>query len=234
MKKILCIIGTRPEAIKMIPVIYALRSVPDFDCRIIATAQHREMLDQVRLVMEKNISTPFALDSSKRLILVTAHRRENFGKPIREIFKAIRFIADNSKDIQIVYPVHPNPNIEPVAHEMLGNHARIILCKPLDYISFLNMMKMVYLIMSDSGGIREEAIALGKPVLLFREQTERPEGVELGGVIMVGHHFETITQQTQRFLIDSDSYHHASQCASPYGDGYAANKIQEILCQQLS
>src|SRR5690242_12413825 len=112
MKKILCIIGTRPEAIKMIPVIYALRSVPDFDCRIIATAQ-------------------------------------------------------------IVYPVHPNPNIEPVAHEMLGNHARIILCKPLDYISFLNMMKMAYLIMSDSGGIQEEAIALGKPVLLFRKQTER-------------------------------------------------------------
>lgn len=265
---VLCIIGTRPEAIKMIPVIHALRRIPIFNCRIVATAQHRDMLDQVfdifnihsdidldimkpgqklnelagrmlialdkvfeqeapqvvlaqgdtttvltvalsafhhqipfghveaglrtgnkfnpypeemnrvitseltqwhfapteiardnlmkegvsseqifltgntivdmvRLTTAKNDSPPIYLDSSKRLILITAHRRENFGAPIREIYQAIRFIADSFNDIQMVYPVHPNPNIEPIAQEMLQGHPRIILCKPLDYISFL-------------------------------------------------------------------------------------------------
>jgi len=361
MVTILCVIGTRPEAIKMIPVIKALRANPQINCEILATAQHRAMLDQVLgwfniqpdidlnimrpnqalntlagrmlIALEKiikhkrpqailaqgdtttvltsalsafhqhipfghveaglrthQIDNPFPeemnrvlasqltkwhfapteiakqnllqenisakkihltgntivdmlritennnsqvilkeLENNKKIILVTAHRRENFGKPLQEIFSALKTIADQHQDIQIIYPVHPNPNVKNIAEKILGKHSRIKLTEPLNYIDFLTLMKKSYLILSDSGGIQEEALALGKPVLLLRETTERPEGVQLGGVILVGHNYEKIIQQTAKLLLDDKYYQQTACTASPYGDGFAANKIHDVL-----
>ena len=303
--KIICVAGTRPEAIKMAPVILELKKNPDFDVRVLATAQHRQMLDQVfavfgivpdidldimqpnqalttltaRLLLKLDdvlkteapdvvlaqgdtttvmtvamacfylripfghieaglrtwdMDNPFPeemnrviagklsrwhfaptqsshdnlvregvpteqiwitgntvvdalqsvsaelqdvgveLDASKRLILVTAHRRENFGEPYREICRAVKHIADHNSDVQILYPVHPNPSIQSVAYELLGNHPQIVLCPPLDYIPFVGAMQRAYIILSDSGGVQEEAPALAKPVLVLRSETERP------------------------------------------------------------
>jgi UDP-N-acetylglucosamine 2-epimerase (non-hydrolysing) len=305
-KRILCVMGTRPEAIKMAPVILALKTQPWADVRVLATAQHRHMLDQVLsffniepdidldimrpnqalttltarlllgmddvLLAEKpdavlvqgdtttvmtvalacfyhripighveaglrtwDMQTPFpeeanrviagklarwhfaptersrqnllregvrdaditvsgntvidallmtaskvhdvgiTLDVTKRLVLVTSHRRENFGEPFRNICRALKTLAERNLDIQILYPVHPNPNVKDVAHEVLGHCSNIILCEPLDYAPFVAAMKKAYLIISDSGGVQEEAPALGKPVLVLREETERPE-----------------------------------------------------------
>lgn len=171
------------------------------------------------------------IDPSKRLILVTAHRRENFGKPFREICRAIRALADRNLDIQVVYPVHPNPNVHDVAHEMLDGHPRIALCAPLDYLHFVGAMQRAYLVLSDSGGVQEEAPALGRPVLVLRNETERPEAVEQGVVHLVGPNFGKIVSETQRLLDDKDAYQRMSRYVSPYGDGQAADRIVRILRQ---
>ena len=364
-KKILCVVGTRPEAIKMAPVILALKDSPNIDCRVLATAQHRHLLDQVlevfnivpdidldimrpnqalttltaRLLLDIDdvllaedpavvlaqgdtstvmtialasfyhripfghveaglrtwdISNPFPeemnrviagrlaswhfaptesarqnllregiadseiivtgntvidalksvaeispeigveLDDSKRLILVTTHRRENFGEPIKVICRAIRTLVERNEDVQVLYPVHPNPNVQSVAHEMLGDHPRIVLCQPLDYLPFVGAMQRAYLILSDSGGVQEEAPALGKPVLVLRSETERPEAVEAGAARLVGSDFEKIVGETQRLLDDENVYREMAQSISPYGDGHAAERIVKLLMQQLA
>jgi len=363
--KVLCVIGTRPEAIKMAPVILALKSSPNIDCRVLATAQHRHILDQVldvfdiqpdidlnimranqalttltaRLLLELDdvllaekpdlvlaqgdtttvmsislacfyhhiafghveaglrtwdISNPFPeemnrvvtgkltkwhfaptessrhnllkegvndneiivtgntvidalksvsntpqeigvkLDDSKRLILVTAHRRENFGNPIKQICQAVRTIAENNEDVQVLYPVHPNPNIQTVANEILGNHPRIELCSPLEYLPFVGAMQRAYLILSDSGGVQEEAPALGKPVLVLRTETERPEAVDAGAVKLVGHSYNAIIKETQNLLDDSGLYEQMAQGISPYGDGHAAARIVQVIKEQFN
>jgi UDP-N-acetylglucosamine 2-epimerase (non-hydrolysing) len=363
-KRILCVVGTRPEAIKMAPVIMALKTEPWAAVRVLATAQHRHMLDQVlnlfgvepdvdldimrpdqalttltaRLLLDMedviqsekpdavlaqgdtttvmtvalacfygripfghveaglrtgDILNPFpeemnrvvtgrlarwhfaptesarqnllregvpqhsiyvtgntvidalqtvaakhpeidvALDPSKRLILVTAHRRENFGAPLREICRAIRAIADRNEDIQVLYPVHPNPNVTSVAYDILEGHPRITLCPPLDYLPFVGVMQRAYLILSDSGGVQEEAPALGRPVLVLRRETERPEAVEAGVVKLVGPEFNNIVVETQRLLDDEQAYKLMARGVSPYGDGKAANRIVGILRQSL-
>lgn len=360
MKKILCIVGTRPEAIKMAPVILALKNQPWAITRVLATAQHRQMLDQVlslfgiipdadlnlmqpnqslsdltsrllvalnkileaeqpdivlaqgdtttvlaavlgcfymripfchveaglrtgdmtnpfpeemnrvvasRLaflhfaptessrqnllregisdslihvtgntvidalleVSKKKVSVGINLDSSRRLILVTAHRRENFGPPFGEICRALRTLADKNVDIQVLYPVHPNPNIAEIAHQQLSNHPRIILCNPLDYGPFIAAMEQAYLILTDSGGVQEEAPALGKPVLVLRSETERPEAVTEGVVRLVGPYYESIVKHTQELLDDAEAYHTMAKGVSPYGDGKAAERIVRIL-----
>ena len=359
-KEILCVIGTRPEAIKMAPVIEALKNVSFADVRVLATAQHREMLDQVfsifdihpdedlnlmqqnqsipelssrmitaldeylartkpdfvlaqgdtttalmsslacfyrkigfghveaglrtgdlfnpfpeemnrvlagrlaRLnfaptegarknllreginkdsvhvtgntvidalleVAEKNIPISENIDPRKHLILVTAHRRENFGAPLLEICRAIRRIADRNPNVQILYPVHPNPNIFEVVHLELSGHSQIILSKPLDYGPFVSAMKKAYLILTDSGGIQEEAPALGKPVLVLRGVTERPEAVDAGVVKLVGLNSDAIVSATQKLLDDSEAYQAMARGVSPYGDGKAAARIVRIL-----
>jgi UDP-N-acetylglucosamine 2-epimerase (non-hydrolysing) len=325
---IICVAGTRPEAIKMAPVILELKKNPAFDVRVLATAQHRQMLDQVFAVfnivpdidldiMQPNQSLPtltarlllkldevlqvekpdvvlaqgdtttvmtvalacfylripfpeemnrviagrlakwhFAptpssrenllkenvadekiwvtgntvidalhsvsaehlpldipLDDTKRLILVTAHRRENFGEPYREICRAVKHIADNNPDVQILYPVHPNPNIQATAYELLDKHPQIILCPPLDY----------------SGGVQEEAPALAKPVLVLRCETERPEAVEAGVVKLVGPDFDAIVRECQLLLDDENAYRAVARGVSPYGDGKAAERIHQVL-----
>ncbi|MBZ4202306.1 MAG: UDP-N-acetylglucosamine 2-epimerase (non-hydrolyzing) [Methylovulum sp.] len=364
-KKIVCVVGTRPEAIKMAPVILALKKESWIEVRVLATAQHRHMLDQVlsafaiepdidldimqpnqaltaltaRLLLhldevlqaEKpdvvlaqgdtttvmtvalacfyhrisfghveaglrtgDINNPFPeemnrtvagrlsrwhfaptqssrhnllregvpdadiyvtgntvidalmtvarrdldigidLDSSKRLILVTAHRRENFGEPFRQVCRAIRALADAYADIEILYPVHPNPNVAETAHALLADHPRIRLCAPLDYLPFVAAMKRSYLILSDSGGVQEEAPALGKPVLVLRRETERPEAVTEGVVKLVGPDYDAIMMESMRLLDDPAYYASMARGVSPYGDGHASERIVAILQKDLT
>jgi len=358
-------VGTRPEAIKMAPVILALKGCPDIDCQVLATAQHREMLDQVlqifkikpdidldimrqnqtltaltaRLlfelddvllkekpaavlaqgdtttvmtvamacfyhkipfghveaglrtgdmanpfpeemnrvvagklaqwhfaptkgarqnlleegvadrniyitgntvidalmsVKERDTQLPFELDINKRLILVTAHRRENFGEPFKKICRALLALAERNKDIQILYPVHPNPNVKDMAYDILDHHPRIILCEPLDYLFFVEAMKRSFIIVSDSGGVQEEAPALGKPVLVLRHETERPEAVEEGVVKLIGPVFDKIVNSVQHLLDNEDVYKKMACGVSPYGDGKAAGRISQVLLDYFS
>lgn len=359
-RKILCVVGTRPEAIKMAPVILALKNEPWAAVRVLATAQHRHMLDQVlnffciepdidlnimrpnqplttltaRLLLELDdvlpaespdvvlaqgdtttvmtvalacfyhripfghveaglrtwdMQNPFPeeanrviagrlarwhfaptessrqnllregisdadiivsgntvidallmtastelnvgieLDDTKRLVLVTSHRRENFGEPFRNICRALRTIAERNADVQILYPVHPNPNVKTVSHEMLGDCSNVILCEPLDYAPFVAAMKKAYFIISDSGGVQEEAPALGKPVLVLREETERPEAVDMRVVKLVGSNYARIVEEAQILLDDEASYRAMACGVSPYGDGKGAERIVAVL-----
>ena len=365
MKNILCVIGTRPEAIKMAPVILACRRQSWAKVRVLATAQHREMLDQVfglfnitpdidLNIMQENQTLPeltarlmttldqalarenpdavlaqgdtstvmvaamasfyrripfghveaglrtgdlaypfpeemnrvvtgrlsrwhfaptasaranlFAegiagerifvtgntvidalldvakrcdeyapkVSAGKRLVLVTAHRRENFGNPFAEICRAIKHLADTRPDIEFLYPVHPNPNVREVAMKMLGQHPRIQLCDPLDYLPFVAAMKTAHFILSDSGGVQEEAPALGKPVLVLRRETERPEAVIEGVVKLVGPDFDAIVKESLQLLDEDQAYLSMARGISPYGDGNASIRIVEILARELS
>jgi UDP-N-acetylglucosamine 2-epimerase (non-hydrolysing) len=192
------------------------------------------VIDALLSVAEREISLPFRLDLGKRLILVTAHRRENFGEPFSQICRAILALVERNKDVQVVYPVHPNPNVYDVASQILGNHPRITLCEPLDYLPFVQIMKHAYLILSDSGGVQEEAPALGKPVLVLRRETERPEAVQEGVVRLVGPDFDEITSTTQRLLDDEVAYKEMARGVSPYGDGKAAGRIAVVLRDYLA
>ena len=358
--KVICVVGTRPEAIKMAPVILALKNVTDLDVRVLATAQHRHLLDQVmkafdiepdidldimwpnqaltsltaRLLLDlddvllvekpdavlaqgdtttvmtvalacfyhkipfghveaglrtwdmqnpfpeemnrviagrlakwhfaptessrqnllregvadanivvtgntvidallsvtdRDVELPVELDPAKRLILVTAHRRENFGEPFEQVCRALITLLERNLDVQVLYPVHPNPNVRDTAHRLLGSHPRVVLCDPLDYLPFVAAMKRAYLILSDSGGVQEEAPALGKPVLVLRHETERPEAVEEGVVKLVGTDFDVIVSEVQRLLDDSLAYDGMARGISPYGDGHAADRIVKVI-----
>ena len=358
--KVLCVVGTRPEAIKMAPVISALRKEPWAKVRVLATAQHREMLDQMfsifgiisdidldimkpgqdltqltaRLLLhldqvfhsekpdavlaqgdtttvmtvalvcfyqkipfghveaglrtwdmqnpfpeemnrvlagkfarwhlaptessrknllkegvpdsnifvtgntvidslltvtKKDMELPLNLDPQKKLILLTAHRRENLGKPFINICQAVLKLVEQNPNVQVLYPVHLNPNVHDTAYQFLSRNKRILLCEPLDYVSFVMAMKQAYLILSDSGGIQEEAPALGKPVLVLRNTTERPEAVEQGVVKLVGTNVDTIVGETQNLLDNEAAYRKMARGISPYGDGHAAERIVNIL-----
>ena len=360
MKRVLCVIGTRPEAIKMAPVVLALKKEPWADVKVLATAQHRQILDQVldffeiepdidldimrpnqsltaltsRLLLDiddmllaekpdavlvqgdtttvmamalvcfyhripvghveaglrtwdmqnpfpeeanrvisgklarwhfaptqvssenllkdnildsqiyvtgntvidallmttdKDLDIGVELDDSKRLVLVTAHRRENFGEPFAEVCRALKALAQANPDVQFLYPVHPNPNVKDVAHQHLAKIPNFVLCDPLDYPPFVGAMKRSYLILTDSGGVQEEAPALGKPVLVLRNETERPEAVEQGVVKLVGPNYDAIVKETQNLLDNEQAYRAMARGVSPYGDGMAAGRIVNIL-----
>ncbi|WP_166162832.1 non-hydrolyzing UDP-N-acetylglucosamine 2-epimerase [Chelativorans oligotrophicus] len=359
-KKVLCIVGTRPEAIKMAPVILALKQQPWAVVHVLATAQHRQMLDQVlnffgivpdsdlnvmrpnqdlteltaRLLVgagevldrerpdvvlvqgdtttvmavaiaafyrrialghveaglrtgdirnpfpeeanrviagrlsrwhfaptegakqnllregvsedrifvtgntvidallntaERRIDSGLNLPEGRRIVLITAHRRENFGEPIRRICAALKELALRNPDVHLVYPVHPNPNVKEVAETMLAGLQNVQLCAPLDYAPFVSVMRRSHLIISDSGGVQEEAPALGKPVLVLRDETERPEAVAEGVVKLVGTDHDYIVSQVQLLLDDADAYKNMSRGVSPYGDGMASQRVIEIL-----
>ena len=356
-RRVACVIGTRPEAIKMAPVVRRLKEAPWCDVKVLCTAQHRQLLDQVlelfgikpdadfgamrpnqslagltsrliesfdslfarerpdallaqgdtttsmaaalcsyyhtipfghveaglrtgnlygpfpeemnRLVaariarwhfaptqeakinlLKENISDSAihltgntVIDAllevaaqcdgghvnGKRHILVTSHRRENFGEPLARTCRAIRHLADTRNDVQFTYPVHPNPNVKNVVVPALGSHPRIRLVEPLDYRAFVSAMKQSYFILTDSGGVQEEAPALGKPVLVLRDETERPEAVTAGVVRLVGTSFERIVAESTRLLDDHAYYASMARGVSPYGDGHAAERIVEIL-----
>ncbi len=364
MLKVMTIFGTRPEAIKMAPVVKALAEAPDMDPIVTVTAQHRDMLDQVlrlfditpdydlnimspgqtlydvtdrallglKSVLEEakpdvvlvhgdttttfagalasfyqeipvghveaglrtgNIYSPFpeemnrkltgslatyhfaptsssesnlvkeninqdhlyvtgntvidalattvredyvfeeeainALDSTKRIVLVTTHRRENLGEPMRHVYGAIRQLVEEFEDIQIVFPVHKNPKVRQVVQEELGTVERVTLIDPLDYEPFANLMAKSYLILTDSGGIQEEAPALGKPVLVLRDTTERPEAVTAGTVRLVVTDKDAVHDAAYELLHDEDAYKIMSNSVNPYGDGQASRRIVEAL-----
>lgn len=361
MKKIICVIGTRPEAIKVAPVVQELRRYPEvFDTRILVTAQHRQLTDQMLAVfnlkpdidlnvmkanqtlrdvtahvmhgMEEVLasekpdvvlaqgdtttvmatavacfyaraafghieaglrtgncwepypeefnrrvaglvaryhfaptagsaanlkregtdpSTIFVtgntvIDALKRVlvgteppaqpiprgapyILMTCHRRESFGDGVREVFETVRDFARRHPDVYVWYPVHPNPNVRGPAKAILAGIPNVVMTEPLDYVAFLHAMKGAHLMLSDSGGVQEEAPALNKPVLVLRDVTERPEGVEAGTCLLVGPHRERIEPALERLFSDRDAYERMAKARNPYGDGLASGRIVSIL-----
>jgi UDP-N-acetylglucosamine 2-epimerase (non-hydrolysing) len=355
-KRILSIFGTRPEAIKMAPLIQEIERSNKFDSKSCVTAQHREMLDdvlsvfsivpdydlnlmkekqdlwgltssiinktkevyhdfvpdlvlvhgdtttafasalsafyanikvghveaglrsfdnqnpfpeEINRVMIDNISTlhfaptknavknlllngikkdnifltqntvidSLLLTSSKvseikckeKIILLTIHRRENFGEPLEKIFNAILKLVSNNPGIKVIYPVHPNPNVKNLAYELLGNQDRVILKPAQNYVEFVKLMKSSYLIITDSGGIQEEAPSLGKPVLVTRKTTERPEALQAGGVRLVGCDEDKIIKEVELLLNNVAEYKKMSKIRTPYGDGKASKKILESI-----
>ncbi len=365
MKKILAIFGTRPEAIKMCPVVTELRKHPDLDVKVCVTGQHRQMLDQVldvfrvkpdhdltvmqdrqtlfditteimnriRAVLDAekpdlvlvhgdttttfvsalacyylqipvghveaglrtyDIFAPYpeefnrravsilarfnfaptntardhllaegcdparvfvtgntVIDALKttiregyshpdldwaagsRLILMTAHRRENLGEPLHRMFRAVRRIVETHPDTKVIYPVHLNPVVRETATEELSGCGRIRLIQPLDVLDFHNFMAKACLVLTDSGGIQEEAPALGKPVLVMRDTTERPEGIEAGTLKLVGTDENTIFNECHTLLTDRMVYERMSRAVNPYGDGHASERIARILCETI-
>ncbi len=365
MKKVMLIFGTRPEAIKMCPLVLELRRHPEFETVVCVTGQHRQMLDQILTcfevvpkydlcimrekqtlfdvtigILEKlkpiletekpdvvlvhgdtstafvtalacfymripvghveaglrtyQLYSPFpeefnrqavdliarfyfaptqtsrqnllkegkpderiyvtgntvidALDTTvredyqhpeiewakgSRLILLTAHRRENLGAPMREMFDAIRRVVDETPDVKVLYPMHMNPAVRDMARACFAGQERIHMIEPLDVLDFHNLMARAYLIMTDSGGIQEEAPALGKPVLVMRDTTERPEGVMAGTLKLVGTDESTIYAAVKELLCDPAAYHEMEHATNPYGDGKASRYIAEILAREL-
>ena len=363
--KVMAVFGTRPEAIKMCPVIRELKRQPNISCKVCLTGQHEEMLNQVMesfhidadynlhvmtqgqtlalvsgKIMEKltsvynterpdivlvhgdttssyisalcafylhipvghveaglrtyNMQSPFpeefnrrsidliaeiyfaptelakknlmaenvdeqkifvtgntAIDalgmtikesysnedlewaSDSRMLLITAHRRENIGEPRVRMFGAVRKIVDEYKDVKVIYPVHKNPEVRKIADDVLGGCERIRMIEPLDVIDFHNYMKHSYLILTDSGGIQEEAPSLGIPVLVMRDATERPEGVEAGTLKIVGTKEKSIKNAVQKLLDDKSEYDKMSNAVNPYGDGHASERIVRILTERF-
>jgi UDP-N-acetylglucosamine 2-epimerase (non-hydrolysing) len=164
-----------------------------------------------------------------RLVLLTAHRRENLGEPMRNMFRAIKRLVDEHDDIQVVYPVHLNPAVREVADEVLGNDPRIHLIEPLDVIDFHNFASRAHLILTDSGGVQEEAPSLGVPVLVLRDTTERPEGIEAGTLKLAGIEEENIYNLAKELLTDQEAYDKMAKAANPYGDGLASYRITQAI-----
>lgn len=164
-----------------------------------------------------------------RLILLTAHRRENLGEPMRNMFRAIKRIVEELKDVQVVYPVHLNPAVREIAGEILGDNERIHLIEPLDVIDFHNFAARAHLILTDSGGVQEEAPSLGVPVLVLRDTTERPEGIEAGTLKLAGVEEERIYRLTKELLTDPHEYEEMAKAVNPYGDGEASRRIAEAV-----
>ena len=179
-----------------------------------------------------NIALTADTDKSK-LILVTGHRRESFGKGFQRICKALRMLAGDNPDIQIVYPVHLNPNVKEPVYSILGDMNNIHLISPLDYEPFVFLMSRSYLILTDSGGIQEEAPSLGVPVLVMRDTTERPDGIEAGSAKLVGTDTEKIITETQKLLNDKIEYDRMSKTINPYGDGQASKRIVRIISEHF-
>ncbi len=365
MKKVLVVFGTRPEAIKMCPLVLELKKRPELDTRVCVTGQHRQMLDavleafdvepdydlsimkdkqtlfdvttgileRIKGVLEEekpdvvlvhgdtsttfvtalacfylripvghveaglrtnNIYSPYpeefnrqavsiisqfnfaptelsrdnllregrsadniwitgntAIDALKttvkddythpelewasdsRLIMITAHRRENLGEPMRHMFRAIKRIIDETPDIKAIYPIHMNPVVREAANEVFGDDDRIHIIEPLDVLDFHNFLARSYLILTDSGGIQEEAPSLGKPVLVMRDTTERPEGIAAGTLKLVGTDEEYIYESFKTLLYDCGEYEKMSRASNPYGDGHACERIADVLVEKL-
>lgn len=166
-----------------------------------------------------------------RLIMLTAHRRENLGRPMHQMFRAIRRIVDETADVKVIYPIHMNPLVRQAADEELGDDERIRIIEPLDVLDFHNFLARSYLILTDSGGIQEEAPSLGKPVLVMRDTTERPEGIAAGTLKLVGTEEEVIYCEFKKLLTDQSEYEKMSKASNPYGDGFACKRIADILCK---
>jgi UDP-N-acetylglucosamine 2-epimerase (non-hydrolysing) len=204
--------------------------VPDF--KIVVTGN--TVIDALLMTAAKELETGIVVNPDQRLVLITSHRRENFGEPFRNICRALRTLAGRNPQVHFLYPVHPNPNVKDVAYEFLSGLPNFILCEPLDYAPFIAAMKRAYIILTDSGGVQEEAPALGKPVLVLRDETERPEAVEQGVVKLVGPNYERIVEEAQRLLDDESVYRSMARGVSPYGDGHAAERIVKTLREHFT
>lgn len=167
--------------------------------------------------------------AGSRLITITAHRRENLGEPMQHMFRAIKRVLDEHNDVKAIYPIHMNPMVRQAAHEVFGEDDRIRIIEPLDVLDFHNYMHQSYLILTDSGGIQEEAPSLGKPVLVMRDTTERPEGIKAGTLKLVGTTEEVIYREFTKLLDDKDEYEKMSHATNPYGDGHASERIADVL-----
>ena len=167
--------------------------------------------------------------NGSRLIMLTAHRRENLGEPMHHMFRAIRRIVDENPEVKVIYPIHMNPVVRKAADEELGNDDRIHIIEPLDVLDFHNFLARSYLILTDSGGIQEEAPSLGKPVLVMRDTTERPEGIKAGTLKLVGTDEEVIYREFKKLLTDKIEYEKMSKASNPYGDGFACKRIADII-----
>lgn len=191
-------------------------------------------IDALKTTVRENYTHP-ELEWAKgsRLIMITAHRRENLGEPMRHMFKAIRRVMDEHPDVKAIYPIHMNPVVREIADEFLGGDDRIHIIEPLDVLDFHNFLSRSYLTLTDSGGIQEEAPSLGKPVLVMRDTTERPEGIAAGTLKLVGTEEETIYNEFSRLLSDKEEYEAMSKASNPYGDGHACERIADILEERL-
>lgn len=191
-------------------------------------------IDALKTTVRKDYSHP-ELEWAKgsRLVLLTAHRRENLGEPMHHMFRAIKRIVDETPDVKVIYPIHMNPLVRQAAAEVFGDDDRFHIIEPLDVLDFHNFMSRSHLILTDSGGIQEEAPSLGKPVLVMRDTTERPEGIAAGTLKLVGTDEETIYTEFKRLLNDEKEYKAMSTASNPYGDGFASKRIADVLCNTL-
>ncbi len=190
-------------------------------------------IDALRTTVRKGYSDP-ELDwaDGSRLILITAHRRENLGEPMHRMFRAIRRVMEEHPDTKAVYPIHMNPEVRKAAHAELDGFDRLRIIEPLDVLDFHNYMARSYLVLTDSGGIQEEAPSLGKPVLVMRDTTERPEGVAAGTLKLVGTDEDVIYREFSRLLSDPEEYAEMSHASNPYGDGHASERIADVLAAE--
>ena len=170
----------------------------------------------------------------ERMILLTAHRRENLGEPMRHIFRAIKRIVDKFDDVKVIYPIHMNPKVREVANEVFDGDDKVKLIEPLEVFDFHNFQNKSYIILTDSGGIQEEAPSLGKPVLVLRDTTERPEGISAGTLKLVGTDEDVIYEETKRLLTDSKEYERMSKASNPYGDGHASERIVDAIVEYFN
>jgi UDP-N-acetylglucosamine 2-epimerase (non-hydrolysing) len=180
---------------------------------------------------DPELSSILAAEAGRRMILVTTHRRENLGDPMRQIYQALADVIERFPDTYVLFPVHKNPEVRSVVNEMLGQHPRVYLIEPLDYQPFANLMNRAYVILTDSGGIQEEAPSLGKPVLVVRHTTERPEAVEAGTVALVGTEYSRVQEALSRLLANKRDYQQMACAVNPYGDGLASGRILDIIRQ---
>lgn len=190
-------------------------------------------IDALKTTVREEYSHP-ELEWAKgsRLVILTAHRRENLGEPMRNMFRAIKRVVDEYDDLKVIYPIHMNPAVRDAASEIFGGDERFHIIEPLDVLDFHNFIARSYLILTDSGGIQEEAPGLGKPVLVMRDTTERPEGIAAGTLKLVGTNEETIYNEFRRLVTDKAEYDAMSHASNPYGDGFASRRIADVLCKE--
>ena len=188
-------------------------------------------IDAMSTTVDENYTHPELdwINAGERMILLTAHRRENLGEPMRHIFRAIKRVVDEFSDVKVIYPIHMNPKVREVANEVFGDADRVKLIEPLEVFDFHNFQNKSYIILTDSGGIQEEAPSLGKPVLVLRDTTERPEGIKAGTLKLVGTDEDVIYEETKKLLLDKKEYEKMSKASNPYGDGHASERIVNAI-----
>lgn len=193
-------------------------------------------IDAMSTTIKNNYTHPELewIKQNEKMILLTAHRRENLGEPMRNIFKAVKRITDEFCDVKVIYPIHLNPKVREIANEIFDGDDKVHLIEPLEVFDFHNFQNKSYLILTDSGGIQEEAPSLGKPVLVLRDTTERPEGIKAGTLKLVGTDEETIYNETKKLLTNQKEYEKMSRASNPYGDGHASEKIVDAIVERLN